>query len=316
MGGLVCHQLGFLSEERETEGGEERVVVKTENAPGKGAGAEWGTAGGDPRMLEEVAAGVHSGPHGSGEGGFLPAAHLAALPVPDARLLEVGRTPSVTRCPLGTGSVTESLLDTGSPGGTGVPSGSRGQACTEPRLGKRPRGQPQITRVHLAPRWRGVAGDPAFPGWGWCCQRPQPGDGKCGPLISPSGGHSWVLLSLFSAKLTSPLCHSGPRSPAPHSPVDAGPTNTAKVRARARSRAGSRTQGPTAHHGGGLGSGNLRGAESGAWSLDARVFELRELARAGAPGRQPPAQRRGRAGADPRSSFRPGALPGPPPQPS
>lgn len=53
--------------------------------------------------------------------------------------------------------------------------------------------------------------------------------------------------------------------------------------------------------------------ESGAWSLDARVFELRELARAGAPGRPAAYLTLGRGRRRPALRFQAGALPAAPP---
>ena len=174
-------------------------MVKTENAPGKGEQEQSGA------QLEETQGrwrrwqlGCIRGPTQGGEGGFLPDAHLAALPVPGLGVGGGGRP--VTRRPLGPDSVRESLLDTGSPGGTGAsPLGLEDNPAQSHALGKRPRGQPQITRVHWTPRWRDDAGDPASPGRGGAARDPSWGWQKSSPLISPSGGHSWVFLSLFSA---------------------------------------------------------------------------------------------------------------------
>lgn len=94
MGGPVCHQLGFLSEEREDRKGRKGWWWRQRTHP-----AEWATAGGDPRMLEEVEAGVNSGPH-TGWGGWLPP-HCppCTLPVPGLGVGSWGLP--VTGCPLG-----------------------------------------------------------------------------------------------------------------------------------------------------------------------------------------------------------------------
>ena len=116
-------------------------------------------------MLEEVEVGVHSGPH-TGWGGWLPP-HCppCTLPVPGLGVGSWGLP--VTGCPLGIDWVTESLLDMGRPGGTGVSLlGLEDNPAQSHALDKRPRGQPQITRAHMTPRWRAVAGGLASPGGG------------------------------------------------------------------------------------------------------------------------------------------------------
>lgn len=292
-------------------------MVKTENAPGEGEQEQSGA------QLEETQGcwrrwqlGCIRGPTQGGEGGFLPATHLAALPVLSLGVGGGGRP--VTRCPLGTDSVTESLLDTGSPGGTGAsPLGLEDRPAQSHALGKQPRGQPQIIRVHLAPRWRGVAGHPAFPGWGVVLPETPAGDGRS---VAPSFPH-------LEATPGSPCPFSLPKKPFTTPPVwvgVSGPSLTCGCWSHQHSEGQSQGQvegwkrdpGTPAHRGGGLGSGNLRGAESGAWSLDARVFELRELARAGAPGRPAAYLTPGRGRRRPALQFHAGALPAAPPPPA
>lgn len=189
MGGLVCHQLGFLSEEREDREGEERVVVEDRECTAKGSRSRVGAAGGDPRMLEEVAAGVHSGPH-TGWGGWPPPC----------------RPPCSTPCSWpgvgGGGRLSPGVLWAltrlhREPAGhreprrhRGVPSGSRGQGSAQSHaLGKRPRANPQINQSPLGPQMeRCCWGSCLSLGRGWCCRRPQPGWQKCGPHFPP-GGH-------------------------------------------------------------------------------------------------------------------------------
>ena len=68
--------------------------------------------------------------------------------------------------------------------------------------------------------------------------------------------------------------------------MDAGPTNVAKVRARVRAGAESRSRGPE-RIAAGWAAGLVRSGV-GSLELGRQSLELRELARAGAPGVPPP----------------------------
>lgn len=135
-------------------------------------------------MLEEVEVGVHSGPH-TGWGGWLPL-HCppCTLPVPGLGVRSWGLP--VTGCPLGIDSVTESLLDMGSPGVTGVSLlGLEDNPAQSHALDKRPRGQPQSPHDPQMASYRWGSCLPW--GWGGTHRDPSLEQQKCAPLLPRLG---------------------------------------------------------------------------------------------------------------------------------
>ena len=243
-------------------------MVKTENAPGKGEQEQSGV------QLEETQGcwrrwrlGCIRGPTGGGEGGFLPAAHLAALPVPG---LGVGGGDALSPGVLW--ALTRSERDCwirGAQAAPGVPSGSRGQSCTEPRPRQATQGPTSDNQSPFDPQMERHRWGSCLPWAGWCCQRPQPGMAEAQPPHFPVWGPLLGLpVPFLCLRNPPPLRQSGSGSPAPHSPVDAGPSNTAKVRARARARAGSGSRGPQRIAAAGWAAGTCeeRSPEPGAWT--------------------------------------------------
>lgn len=150
----------------------------------------------------------------------------------------------------------------------GVPSGSRGQSCTEPRPRQATQGPTSDNQSRRDPQIASCRWGSCLPwGWGGTHRDPSREQQKCSPLVSPMGATSGSSCPFsLPKKLSTAPASLGRGLPAPHSPVDAGPTNTAKVRARARAGDGSGSRGPQRIAAAGW------AAESGAWSLDAGVF--------------------------------------------
>lgn len=147
---LKSEERGQRRQEGEEEARRKVVVKRPDRKCTQEQGEQeqsWGAAG---RPQE---AGVLVGPHtGWGRVASSPFHTLRHSPFL-AWVSEVGNSLlTVTMYPLGTNSVIESLLGTGSPGGTGVsPLDLENSPAQSHTLGKSPWGQPQITRAHMTP---------------------------------------------------------------------------------------------------------------------------------------------------------------------